>query len=377
MQRPFFLYDEKNTPEQITLGVKIGGQLFHSIHYNHISGIRKMEYAALDSKEQIIPWVRVTRLDGSVDEYLSPDHQGRSAQFAATSRVFDCIGCHNRPAHVFYAPDRAVNYLMAAHQIPRDLPWIKKVAVEALSATYPDRVRAHEGIRAALVRFYGRQYPDLAKSRKAEIDRTVVTVTDVYDRNVFPAMKVNWQTHIDNSGHRDWPGCFRCHDGRLATKGGVVLSRECTLCHTLPVRGPLQPLGVMTEYTPGAEASWHPLSLAGKHGKILCSRCHLGGNPQPLSCAECHRIDPKAPMISYGCTTCHQVPQEVTGMTPCKECHSPTGLHAVAPHVAATCITCHKPHTWLVAGRDTCLQCHSDRKGHNPGQACMACHAFK
>jgi hypothetical protein len=377
VQRPWFHADAQNTPEQITLGVKIGGRLFHSIHYSHINGIRKMEYAARDRREQDIPWVSVTRLDGSIEEYLSLDYKGPTGKFVAEARVFDCIGCHNRPAHIFHSPDWVTNVWLAANLIPRDLPWIKKVAVEALSKPYPDRKQAHAGISSAITGFYGRQYPELATSRKRDIEQTVAAVTGLYDRNVFPEMKVNWQTHIDNGGHRDWPGCFRCHDGRHVTKSGTVLSRECTLCHTMPVRGPLQPLGVMTECTSGAEASWHPLDLSGKHGRIFCSRCHLGGDPPPATCIQCHHIDPKSPMIDQGCDACHQTPQEVTGMTACTDCHSPTGLHTVSTHAKTPCIRCHKPHQWLITGRETCIQCHGDKKGHNPGGACMTCHAFK
>jgi hypothetical protein len=377
VQRPYFHADEANTAEQITLGVKIGGRLFHSIHYNHLSGIRKMEYAALDRKEQEIPWISVTRLDGGTEEYRSLDYKGDTGKLSATAKVFDCIGCHNRPTHIFYSPDRSVNAWMAANLIPRDLPWIKKVAVEALSRPYPDRQQAHAGIRSAITGFYGEKYPDLAKTRKSDIDAVVATVTGLYDGNVFPEMKVNWQTHADNCGHRDWPGCFRCHDGRHATRSGKVLSRECMLCHTMPVRGPLQPLGVMTENSPGAAASWHPLDLSGKHGRIFCSRCHQGGNPPPPTCTGCHRIDPKAPMIDQGCDACHQVPQEVTGMTACGDCHSPTGLHTATTHAKTPCIRCHRPHQWLVTGRATCLSCHAEKKGHNPGGACMTCHAFK
>lgn len=377
VQRPWVHPDEKNTAEQITLGVKIGGRLFHSIHYNHISGIKGMSYASLDLKEQEIPWVSVTRTDGSTDEYRSLDYRGPVDRFRAEAKDFDCIGCHNRPAHVFYAPDFTVNRYLAAGLLPSDFPWLKKVAVEALSRTYSDQKQAHAGIRSAVAGFYEKQYPELAGKRRNELEGVITTVTALYDRNIFPDMKVNWQTHIDNNGHRDWPGCFRCHDGRHATQSGKVLSRECTLCHTLPVRGPLQPLGVMTECAPGAATYWHPLDLSGKHGRILCSRCHLGGNPPVPACTGCHKISSTAPMISFGCSTCHLVPQEITGMTPCTECHSPTGLHTAGPHAETPCITCHKPHTWLVSGRETCLQCHTDRKTHNPGTACMTCHAFK
>ena len=377
VQRPHFRPDEKNTAEQITLGVKIGGRIFHSIHYNHISGVRKIDYAAVDRQEQDIPWVGVTRLDGSTEEYRSLDYKGPDRPFASEARIFDCIGCHNRPTHIYLSPDRAVNIYLAANLIPRDLPWIKKVATEALGQPYPDRKQAHAGIQAAIMGFYERRYPELGRSRKADIDQTVARVVELYDGNVFPEMKVNWKTHADNRGHKDWPGCFRCHDGRHATRNGKVLSQDCALCHTLPVRGPLQPLGIMSTGAPGAAASWHPLDLSGQHGKLLCTRCHQGGNSPPATCTGCHKIDPEAPMIEQGCDSCHRVPQEVTGMTACGDCHSPKGLHMKAIHAKTACTLCHRPHQWRVTGRETCMQCHDDRKGHNPGAACATCHVFE
>ena len=377
VQRPHFRPDEKNTAEQITLGVKIGGRIFHSIHYNHISGVRKIDYAAVDRQEQEIPWVGVTRLDGTTEEYLSLDYKGPDRPFADGARTFDCIGCHNRPTHIFYSPDRAVNVYLAANLIPRDLPWIKKVATEALGQPYPDRKQAHAGIQAAIMGFYEHRYPELRRSRKADIDQTVVRVVELYDGNVFPEMKVNWKTHSDNRGHKDWPGCFRCHDGRHATRNGKVLSQDCGICHTLPVRGPLQPLGIMSAGAPGAAASWHPLDLSGQHGELLCTRCHQGGNSPPATCTGCHKIDPEAPMIEQGCDSCHRVPQEVIGMTACGDCHSPKGLHRKANHAKTACTFCHRPHQWRVTGRETCMQCHDDRKGHNPGAACATCHVFE
>ena len=82
VQRPYFHPDEKNTAEQITLGVKIGGRIFASIHYGHIIGVKQMDYFPADREEQEIPWVGVTRLDGTTEEYLSLDYKGPDRPFA-------------------------------------------------------------------------------------------------------------------------------------------------------------------------------------------------------------------------------------------------------------------------------------------------------
>ena len=70
---------------------------------------------------------------------MSLDDKESDKAFSDEKLTFDCIGCHNRPTHIYYSPDKAVNTMMAANRIPRDLPWVKKVATDALSADYPDR----------------------------------------------------------------------------------------------------------------------------------------------------------------------------------------------------------------------------------------------
>ena len=52
-------------------------------------------------------------------------------------------------------------------------------------------------------------------------------------RNVFPEMKLTWGTHPNNIGHEDFPGCFRCHDGKHKTAAGKVISDDCSACHQI------------------------------------------------------------------------------------------------------------------------------------------------
>ena len=55
----------------------------------------------------------------------------------------------------------------------------------------------------------------------------------LYGRNVFPKMKVTWGTHVNNLGHMDSPGCFRCHDDQHQTADGRVIKQDCDLCHDI------------------------------------------------------------------------------------------------------------------------------------------------
>jgi len=380
-QIPHFRYDEKNTPEQISLGIKTGGgsgELGESagIHWHMITE-NKATYIALDNKLQDIPWIKATRTDGTEDEYISLDYKGDPKEFATREKKeMDCMDCHNRPTHIYEPPEAAVDKAMASHLISRTLPWVKKVVVDALVVEYPTREKAHEGLRTDIATFYRNRYPDVYKSRKADVEKAIDTAINIYNHSVFPDMKVNWKTYASNIGHRNWPGCFRCHDGRHVAKSGKVLTTECSICHTMPERGPLAPLGTMM---PGPKMAWHPMSLEGKHARTLCSNCHSAGYRPPNNCAECHKIDTSAPMMSMACGDCHRKTAEAQPVTACRECHEgQAGLHRKGEHPDLSCTECHRPHVWGVAGRDTCLSCHDDKKDHNKdGGACVTCHDFR
>jgi hypothetical protein len=56
---------------------------------------------------------------------------------------------------------------------------------------------------------------------------------DIYAWNVFPAMKVTWGTYPNHLGHKDSPGCFRCHDKKHKTDDGEKINKDCDTCHTI------------------------------------------------------------------------------------------------------------------------------------------------
>ena len=381
MQNPHFRYNEANTAEQISIGVKTGGGSSTlggtaGIHW-HMIIKNRVSYIATDRQKQEIPYLEVRDTQGNLEEvYTSLDYKGTKEQLAALPKdVMDCMDCHNRPTHIYLPPDTAVDRAMTTGLIPRTLPWAKKVVVDALVREYPTTEKAHEGLTAEIEGYYRQKYPSVFQARKADVDKTVAQAIAIFDRSVFPAMKVNWKTYNSNIGHRNWPGCFRCHDGRHVSKSGKVLSMGCTDCHTMPERGPLMPLGFISST---GKMPWHPVELQGKHARILCNQCHSAGYRPPAECAECHKFDTAAPMMKMACADCHQKPGEAKPLTACKECHDTVrGLHAKGGHPEAACTDCHKPHVWAVTGRDTCLACHSDMKEHNAPKPCTGCHDFR
>jgi hypothetical protein len=122
---------------------------------------------------------------------------------------------------------------MNAGQIPPSLPFAKKRAVEILKAGYGTREEAAQKIPAAFASYYRDNYPAIWAQRRAEVTSAARQVLALYDRNIFPEMKVAWGTYPNNIGHTDFPGCFRCHDGNHAAKDGRSVTQDCNACHNL------------------------------------------------------------------------------------------------------------------------------------------------
>jgi hypothetical protein len=229
--------DEKNTEAVTRLIIKVGGGserlgIATGIHW-HMSGANQVEYVATDDKRQVIPYVRLKDRQGNVREYRSA---GVTEEQIARGerRQMDCVDCHNRPSHPFSpSPERAVDGAIARGEIPTALPFARRQAVETLKVAYPDRTTAEAQISHRLREFYGKNYASLVPAHGSEIDQLVRAAQRLYGRNVFPAMNVTWGTHINNLGHTDFPGCFRCHDDQHKTADGRVIRQDCDLCHDM------------------------------------------------------------------------------------------------------------------------------------------------
>jgi hypothetical protein len=295
-QRPHFRYDEKSTPEQITMLIKVGGgkgAYGAGIHW-HMAVENEVTFVALDQHLQDIPWVRIKRGDGSVTEYTRTVKPIDPAKIAKLPHhKMDCMDCHNRPAHDFDTPDIAVDRALAAGVFSATLPYAKAISVESLSKQYDTRDEAHAGMTKAVKDFYAQKYPPIATARAADIDRMVQGLFDIYDRNVFPEMKVSFDTYESNIGHRNSAGCFRCHDGKHVSPDGKVIVSECKACHTTPERGPQTGMGEALNGT-AADQDWHPWQAPQKyldvkeHKNVQCWECHLDGRKPKTECNECH-----------------------------------------------------------------------------------------
>jgi hypothetical protein len=233
---PEYASDEKNTSTQTRLVLHVGGGLPQlgrttGIHW-HTNPQNEIDYVAVDPARQTIPYVRLKDTSGVVREFRAP---GVSEDQIAGGerRRMDCVDCHNRPAHAFFAtPERAVDAGIARGLIPPAIPFARRQAVEVLKADYPDAASADREIAQRLRGFYATNNPS-APVPAADLDQLVRTVQFLYARDVFPAMKVSWGTHLNNVGHTDSAGCFRCHDDQHKAADGRIIRQDCDLCHEI------------------------------------------------------------------------------------------------------------------------------------------------
>lgn len=229
--------DEANTPTETTLQLHVGGgadslRKATGIHW-HTSASSKIEYIATDAKREQIPWVRVTDRDGTVRDYIAEGAVQAELE-KGERRQMDCVDCHNRTGHPFAnSAQRAVDAAFSAGEMPTDLPFARRQAVAALTATYDSKAAALDAIAANLRGFYRTEQPAAYMGRRQDVERVVAATQGLYARNIFQTMKVGFGTYSNNLGHMDFPGCFRCHDDNHKTNDGRVISQSCDLCHTI------------------------------------------------------------------------------------------------------------------------------------------------
>jgi nitrate/TMAO reductase-like tetraheme cytochrome c subunit len=228
---PKYAEDEANTRTQTVLLMMVGGSKISGIHGAHLGPGVHIRFAAADVARQTIPWVEYRdTTTGTVRAFASSDAAPDSAKGLPTYEM-QCVDCHNRPTHTFDLPDRAMDKSLAVGEIAVTLPYIKKNGVEVLKTNYNTSKEATEKLPAAVISFYQQNYPELYAKRFQDINQAAQAVLAIYNRNVFPNLKVTWGTYPNNLGHTDFPGCFRCHDGSHTTQDGKTITQDCNVCH--------------------------------------------------------------------------------------------------------------------------------------------------
>ena len=120
---------------------------------------------------------------------------------------------------------------LALGEIATGLPFIKKKSVELLTTTYKSREEAADKLPSGLASFYKQAYAELYANRFQDIQQAAQAILAIYNRNVFPDLKVTWGTYPNNLGHTEFPGCFRCHDGSHTTANAKTITQDCNACH--------------------------------------------------------------------------------------------------------------------------------------------------
>jgi hypothetical protein len=211
-------------------------QSSHGIHW-HVAPENKISYRATDYSRMVIPEVTLTEADGTVTIFRTNDAESQLQGTAAGGdlREMDCIDCHNRPSHIYLSPDDALDRKLAEGGIPHELPFIKRQALELITADYATAELARETITRQLEEWYREHYPQLVETKPQLVQRAVDGVVKAYAENVFPEMNVGWGTYVNHISHGpDFDiGCFRCHDDMHESPDGKTISADCNTCHNL------------------------------------------------------------------------------------------------------------------------------------------------
>ena len=262
-----FLSDKTNTPYSVRLLLKVGGgDPTHGpvggIHW-HMNIANKVEYIAADERRQVIPWVRMTKSNGEQVVYSTGSFKYDPKKHAI--RTMDCMDCHNRPTHHFQSPNEAIDQALAVARLDPSMPFIKKEAVDVLTKPYVSEADARQTIAATLKsRYPGQQ----------GLDAVVEEIQRIYVQNFFPEMKSSWKVYPNNIGHKDWLGCFRCHDGEHQTADSkrMIKASDCNTCHIILAQGNGKELENLS-------AQGHPFHHpGGEIGDMKCNDCHTGAN---------------------------------------------------------------------------------------------------
>jgi mono/diheme cytochrome c family protein/nitrate/TMAO reductase-like tetraheme cytochrome c subunit len=373
-----FANDQANTLTTIYMLLKTGGGtarqgLGFGIHW-HVEN--PVYYYATDPQQQNIPYVVVTKPDGSTEQFVdaSANIDIQSIKKEQLQQM-DCITCHNRTAHAILNPSATMDDLMGRSVVSPTIPEIHQKGLDLLSAKYTSQEQAVTAI-SALDQFYKVNYPDYYSVNSAVVKFAVNSIKDAYLNSVFPDQKMDWTTHPDNLQHMDSPGCFRCHDGKHVSPDGKNTVRlECNLCHSIPTVSTsfqlVSDLPVAKQIEPANHQNPNWIAMHRSSFDKSCQTCHTvadaGGTSNTSFCSNsiCHSANLKyvgldAPQMRQivqaqlptPAPTAQPSPTSVTTQpagatqatvqaTQAAGSGSPVTFAQVGPVFTAKCIRCH------------------------------------
>lgn len=346
--------DYYNTPQTTYLILKTGGGskrqgLGKGIHW-HIENT--ILYYPADKAEQNIPYIRVYNDDGTITEYIDAESGINPANIQEKNlKQMDCITCHNRVTHLVNLPDVSVDIALDRKIIEPSIPEIRLKAVEALTATYTTQEQALVGI-AGLENYYRVVYPDYYASHQQTIQAAIKALQDIYTQSVYLDQKSDWYSHPDNIGHMNFPGCFRCHDGKHINAQQQPIRLECNLCHSIPDVVSAQNFVTDIEVSSGPEPQSHfSTTWIAVHNQAIdntCADCHTtadaGGTSNTSFCSNsaCHGITWK--FAGFDAPALKAIIQSQIPPTPTPAVPSSGPLtynDTIGPIFQARCSSCH------------------------------------
>lgn len=242
-----FRSDSANTHLQTILLVHVGGTTLgqsQGIHW-HVDPANEVTYRSDPSREDIREVV-LRRPDGTEKRWLNsapPAPRASSVEPPAEEgeeiptdvwRTMDCVDCHNRPTHVYWTPQQAIDDALLHGHVSSDLPFVRREALRLLQAEYESRDEALAEISEGIVAFYRDSFPQVAATRSADVAAAGEVIGSLWATNVFPEMNVTWGTYPDHIGHPGFEGgCARCHTSTMKDEDGESVSTDCGNCHQI------------------------------------------------------------------------------------------------------------------------------------------------
>lgn len=179
---------------------------------------------------------------------------------------------------------------------------------------------------------------------------------------------------------KPWKACKGCHTDDIA-QGSISINRsysygharhvfiqgvQCKACHK----------GSLHNFRPNETACQNCHKDKGVHGvgmeAFSCLKCHSFAEKTPSMipkdrCIKCHsKIGASGPMSGLLCHQCHDPHGKIhpSASTCVSECHRNTasaGKHGLHLKQGIDCMSCHKPHSWVVGknnAKTLCAKCH-------------------
>ena len=264
-----FRSDSANTHIQTILQVHVGGETLGEsagIHW-HVDPANQVTYRSDPSREDIREVV-LTRPDGTEKRWFNSSEpnprwnanvgfddaeEGHDRGPAPTDmwRTMDCVDCHNRPTHVYWSPEEAIDEALLRGVIPLDLPFVRREGLRLLKEDHGSRDEAVAAIAEGVTAFYRDSFPSVYAERGDDIEAAGEAIGLLWATNVFPDMNITWGTYPEHIGHPGFKGgCLRCHTSTMKTEDGESVSTDCGNCHqVLAMDKPAAQIRLTTEET--------------------------------------------------------------------------------------------------------------------------------